>query len=79
MAKTRRLIPSNDQIYNRMKLKLGINVEKSPSTFDIFIGRPYNFWIHEDLTEYYKDKYPDSRIKEIIRLPKSKPNNSTKQ
>ena len=39
----------------------------------------YNFWIYEDLTEYYKDKYPDGKVKEIVRLLKSKPNNPTKQ
>ena len=79
IAKTCRLIPPDDQIYNHIKLKLGIDGEKSSNTFNIFIGRPYNFWIYEDLTEYYKDKYPDGKVKEIVRLLKSKPNNPTKQ
>lgn len=79
IAKTCRLIPPDDQIYNHIKLKLGIDAEKSSNTFNIFIGRPYNFWIYEDLTEYYKDKYPDGKVKEIVRLLKSKPNNPTKQ
>lgn len=75
-AKAFRLIPPDNQIYGHIKLKLGIEGEKSPSTFNLFIVRPYNFWTYEDLTEYYKNKYPDGKVKEVVRLLKSKPHYS---
>lgn len=79
IAKAFRLIPPEDQIYSHIKLKLDINGEKSSNTFNIFTTRPNIFWIYEDLTEYYKDKYPDGKVKEVVRLLKSKPNYPTKQ
>lgn len=76
IAKTCKLIPPDDQIYSHIKLKLGMDGRKSSSTFNIFISRPYNFWTYEDLTEYYKNKYPDGKVKEVVRLLKSKPHYS---
>lgn len=79
IAKAFRLIPPEDQIYSHIKLKLDISGEKSSNTFNIFATRPNIFWIYEDLTEHYKDKYPDGKVKEVVRLLKSKPNYPTKQ
>lgn len=72
-----RLIPPDDQIYSHIELE--IEAESKEHTFNIFIVRPYHFWIYEDLTAYYKEKYPGYNIKEAVRLLRSKPDYTIKQ
>lgn len=79
IAKAFRLLPPENQIYSHIKLKLDINGKETSNIFNIFTTRPNIFWIYEDLTEYYKSEYPDGKVKEVVRLLKSKPNYSTKQ
>lgn len=76
-GETFRPIFSNNQIHYQIKLKL--EIDSKELIFNIYNVNNNIFWIYEDLTEYYQSKYPDSKIKEVLRLLRSKPNYTIKK
>jgi hypothetical protein len=75
IAKAYRLLPPDDMIYAYMKWMLDFSGKKH--TYNVFLvdmqelAEPYsalNLWLYEDLTEYYKTKYPNAGVKEVVRL-----------
>ncbi len=69
-------MPPDNQIYGYIQWKVDFGSNKR--TYHTFIVRashsksymvsPQNLWIYEDLTDYYRAKFPDNEIKKVIRL-----------
>lgn len=68
-----KLLPVDAQIISCMKWTFDISGTKQ--VYDMFLVEKlqdhlcvYHFWLYEDLTEYYKMKYPDAGVKGVVRV-----------
>ena len=77
-----KLLPPNEQIvtYVKWTLIFPSGSEQMIRWYDAIItqiaGSSFNrLWFYEDLTEYYKTKYPDAGVKGVVRVQRLSYNN----